>query len=374
MKKLICFLVVLIICIPCLSVSALGTSAKAAILINGDTGEVIYEQNADQRLPMASTTKIMTALLLCENGDFDREITVTAEMLRVEGSSMGLLAGDKVTLHDLLYGMMLASGNDAANVTAYVLGGTVDGFVKMMNEKAAELGLSDTHFETPSGLDGDTHYTTARNLAALAQYAMQNEAFAEAASSKTATLNYGNPPYKRTLSNHNKLLKSFDGAVGIKTGYTKKSGRCLVSAAKRDGKFVIAVTLSDPNDWSDHASLLEYGLNAVQLTEVMPETSQYDLAVVGAEQKTLNIEVEPATFSSLNNEEITCQINLPQFVYAPVAEGETLGSVIYKKGDNAIKEVPLRAVEEIMALPVEKKFSEEFKENLKYIFLNLWEK
>ena len=168
MKKLICFLVVLIICIPCLSVSALGTSAKTAILINGDTGEVMDEQNADQRLPMASTTKIMTALLLCENGDFDREITVTAEMLRVEGSSMGLLAGDKVTLHDLLYGMMLASGNDAANVTAYVLGGTVDGFVKMMNEKAAELGLSDTHFETPSGLDGDTHYTTARNLAALA--------------------------------------------------------------------------------------------------------------------------------------------------------------------------------------------------------------
>ena len=265
MKRIICILLCIVLfCFP-ISVSAVSTSAKAAILINGDTGEVIFGQNENEQLPMASTTKIMTALLLCEHGDFEKEITVTAEMLRVEGSSMGLLAGDRVTLHDLLYGMLLASGNDAANVTAYILGGTVDGFVKMMNRKAIKLGLENTHFETPSGLDGDNHYTTARDLAALARYAMQNEEFAKAAASKTAALSYGNPPYKRTLSNHNKLLKTFDGAIGVKTGFTKKSGRCLVSAARRNGKYVIAVTLNDPDDWSDHQALLEYGLEKLVL-------------------------------------------------------------------------------------------------------------
>ena len=304
MKKAVCVLVVLLICATTLYAGALGTSAKGAVLINGDTGEIIYEQNAETRLPMASTTKIMTALLLCENGDLEKEITVTAEMLRVEGSSMGLLAGDKVTLHDLLYGMMLASGNDAANVTAYVLGGTVKGFVKMMNDKAAELGLKNTHFDTPSGLDGETHYTTPYDLAMLARFALQNEDFAKAVGSKSATLNYGNPPYRRTLTNHNRLLKTFDGAIGVKTGFTKKSGRCLVSAAKRDGKYVIAVTLNDPSDWADHASLLEHGLDAVALTEIAPETTDYSVAVVGAEE-TVDVRIEPKTFSSLTSGDIT---------------------------------------------------------------------
>lgn len=374
MKKIICLsLCVVLFCIP-FSASAVSTSAKAAILINGDTGEVIFEQNADEQLPMASTTKIMTALLLCENGDFEKEITVTAEMLRVEGSSMGLLAGDKVTLHDLLYGMLLASGNDAANVTAYVLGGTVDGFVKMMNEKAAKLGLKNTRFETPSGLDGESHYTTARDLATLARYAMQNEEFAKAASSETVALNYGNPPYKRTLSNHNKLLKTFDGAIGVKTGFTKKSGRCLVSAAKRDGKYLIAVTLNDPDDWDDHTALLEYGLEKVVLTEISPEKESYTVPVVGADTDSIEIKTEPYVFSSLDDGNITCQVNLPRFVYAPVSEGEVLGSVLYKKDNIIIKNIELRADVSIEASPKKRKITEIIYENLKYIFLNLWEK
>lgn len=374
MKRIICFVLsAVLFCVP-VSVSAVGTSAKAAILINGDTGEVIYEQNADERLPMASTTKIMTALLLCENGDFEKEITVTAQMLRVEGSSMGLLAGDKVTLHDLLYGMLLASGNDAANVTAYALGGTVNGFVKMMNDKAQELGLKNTHFETPSGLDGDSHYTTARDLAALARYAMQNEDFAAAAGSKSATLNYGNPPYKRTLSNHNKLLKTFEGASGVKTGFTKKSGRCLVSAAKRDGKFVIAVTLNDPNDWKDHTSLLEYGLERVILTEICPEREVYTVPVVGSDTESIEIKTEPYTVSALSEQDITCTVNLPRFVYAPVSEGEVIGSVVYKKGDEIINKVNLTADRDIKPAVKKRKLTEIIFENLKYIFLNLWEK
>lgn len=374
MKRLAIFLIIFVFYLNQPAVSALSTSAKAAILINGDTGEVIYEQNADEKLPMASTTKIMTGLLLCEYGNFQKEITVTAEMLRVEGSSMGLLAGDKVTLHDLLYGLMLASGNDAANVIAYTLGGTVNGFVNQMNQKAEELGLKNTHFETPSGLDGDSHYTTARDLARLSAYAMQNEDFLAAVASKSATLNYGNPPYKRTLTNHNKLLKTFEDAVGIKTGFTKKSGRCLVSAAKRDGKFVIAVTLSDPDDWLDHKALLDYGLDNVKLCEVSPEISRYTLPVIGSDNETINIEVAPKVFTSSGDEKIICEINLPRFIYAPIQQNEILGSAVYKKGDNIISEVSITSTEEIAAKNEKPQFKTEFLENLRYIFYNLWEK
>ncbi len=374
MKRLFCLILTFLIVIPVFKASAVGTSAKAAVLINGDTGEIIYSHNPDKRLPMASTTKIMTALLLCENGELSREITVTPEMLRVEGSSMGLLGGDKVTLHDLLYGMMLASGNDAANVTAYILGGTVDGFVKMMNDKAAELGLKNTHFDTPSGLDGESHYTTAYDLSLLARYALQNEDFSKAAASKSATLCYGNPPYKRTLTNHNRLLKTFDGAVGVKTGFTKKSGRCLVTAAKRDGKFVIAVTLNDPNDWQDHTALLQYGLNQVKLTEIKPERQSISIPVIGGTQQSITVSIPSATFSSLENEQITSQINLPEFVYAPVSKGEKIGSVVYSKGDTVVKQTELLSDNKITAKPSKRSFLQDFAENLRYIFLGIWEK
>ena len=374
MKKAVCLLFCVILLFSPISVSAVSTSAKAAILINGDTGETIFEQKADCQLPMASTTKIMTALLLCESGDLQKEITVTSQMLRVEGSSMGLLAGDRVTLHDLLYGMLLASGNDAANVTACILGGTVDGFVKLMNEKAAELRLKNTHFETPSGLDGDSHYTTARDLAMLARYAMQNEIFAEAASSKSAVLNYGNPPYKRTLTNHNKLLKSFDGAIGVKTGFTKKSGRCLVSAAKRDGKYVIAVTLNDPDDWKDHTTLLEYGLEKITLTEISPEKASYSLPVVGADIRNINVNMPTRFFSTVDDEQISCEVNLPKFVYAPITKGEVLGSLVYKKGNEVIDSVPLSADINIEPSAIKRGLAEIIFEKIKYIYFNLWEK
>lgn len=373
MKRLVCVILAVLVCLP-FNVSALETSAKAAILINGDTGEVIFEQNADERLPMASTTKIMTALLLCESGDLECEICVTAEMLRVEGSSMGLLAGDRITLRDLLYGLMLASGNDAANVVAFTLGGTINGFAKMMNKRAAELGLKNTNFVTPSGLDSDGHYTTARDLAALARIAMQNEAFYAAVSSKSAVLNFGNPPYRRSLTNHNKLLKTFDGAIGVKTGFTKKSGRCLVSAAKRDGKYVIAVTLKNPNDWADHTNLLEYGLNAIKTTEISPPETEYTIPVIGGKENKLTINIKPITVSSLTEEEFSCTVNLPQFVYAPIEKGEKIGTAVFKKTDSIISTVELCAENEIKAETIKKTALECILENLKYIFKNIWEK
>lgn len=371
MKKLICLALVFSVFAFNLSAGAVGTSAKAAAVINGDTGEVIYAHNADARLPMASTTKIMTALLLCENGEFDKEITVTADMLRVEGSSMGLLAGDRVTYHDLLYGMMLASGNDAANVTAIALGGSVEGFVKMMNGKAAELGLENTHFVTPSGLDAEGHYTTAEELAQLARHALRNEAFAKAVASEAATLNYGNPPYRRTLKNHNRLLKTFDGAVGVKTGFTKKSGRCLVSAAKRDGKLVIAVTLNDPDDWQDHAALLDYGLSSVKQTEYTPKTSRYIIPVIGSDTESLLIDIPPFTVNTLEVSEISCTVRLPKFVYAPVKAGETLGSVEYCMGDTLLGTVELKAPINVAALKAEPDFFIQIINNIKYILRSI---
>lgn len=359
--------------LPSFNAGAISTSAKSAILINGDTGEVIFEQNANEKLPMASTTKIMTALLLCEMGDFEKEVKVTAEMLRVEGSSMGLLAGDTVTVNDLLYGLLLASGNDAANVIAYVLGGTVNGFVGLMNQKAAKLGLNNTNFVTPSGLDANEHYTTAQDLANLARIAMQNDKFAKAVATKSATLNYGNPPYKRTITNHNKLLSSFDGAVGIKTGFTKKAGRCLVSAAKKDGKYVIAVTLNDSNDWKDHASLLEYGLDAVKLIEIKPLKSDYTLSVINGEND-LKVNVDSYTVSALKDENFSCVVNLPKFLYAPIEKGEVIGSVVYKKNDYEIKVSEIIAETEIKLKIQETNTIYNIFEYAKYILFGLWEK
>ena len=370
LKKLVPVFLVLIVCFSPLKVSAVSTSAKAAVVINGDNGEIIYSNNADTRLPMASTTKIMTGLLLCEYGNFEKEITVTEEMLRVEGSSMGLLAGDRVTLHDLLYGLMLASGNDAANVIAYILGGSLDGFVNMMNQKAAELGLKNTHFATPSGLDADDHYTTAYELAKIAQYAMQNEDFAKAVSCEKAVLNYGNPPYRRSLTNHNKLLKMFDGAVGVKTGFTKKSGRCLVSAAKRDGKFVIAVTLNDPNDWQDHQSLLEYGLTAIKQTEYSPKYISYNIPVINGKSGSINVTLDPIIINSLETENITDTVYLPKFVYAPIKQNDVLGTVVYMQNGNVVAEKQILADINVEACEEKQKPIKKIVENFKIILKN----
>lgn len=369
--KYIIFTVLLAVLLS-LPIGAISTSAKAAAVINGDTGELIYAQNADEKLPMASTTKIMTALLLCELCDLSEEITVTDEMLRVEGSSMGLLSGDRVTFHDLLYGMLLASGNDAANVTAFAVSGGTAAFAELMNNRAAELGLSSTHFVTPSGLDAEGHFTTARELALLASCALKNEHFAEAAASKSATLCYGNPPYKRSLTNHNRLLSVFDGAIGVKTGYTKKSGRCLVSAAQRDGKLVIAVTLNDPNDWADHTELLNYGFKEIEQTNFSPKISSYLLPVIGARSgEALEICIEPYTLNTLDTENLSCKIHLPRFVYAPVKCGETVGKAEYYSGDTFIATVELTARCDIEALEAEKGFFTAIADNIRYILLNI---
>ena len=335
MKKAISIIVCMCVFINLTVVNVAAVSAKAAVVIDGNSGEILYSLNCNERLPMASTTKIMTALLLCElGGDLSTKIVTTREMVTVEGSSMGLQVGDTVSYHDLLYGMMLASGNDAANTTAIAIGGSVSKFVDIMNERAIQMGLKDTHFVTPSGLDASEHYTTAYELALIAKEALANENFSKAAASESARLCYGNPPYNRTLTNHNKLLKMYDDIVGVKTGFTKKSGRCLVSASKKDGKYVIAVTLNDGNDWSDHRKILDLGLSLVEARQFDYPSKKITLPC--ANDTFITAQVPSAIINVTQNTKITYKINAPEFLYTPVKKGEKIGSICYYNGENLI--------------------------------------
>ena len=325
-----------------------SVSAKYAAAVEMNTGELICEKNGRVKTSMASTTKIMTALLLCEMCDLDEEIIATKEMVTVEGSSMGLMEGDRVHYRDLLYGMLLASGNDAANATAISIAGSVEDFAVLMNKKAAEIGMTDTNFVTPSGLDDEEHYSTAIDMAKLAVYAMKNEEFAAACASKTKTLEYGNPPYRRTLKNHNKLLWYYDGAIGIKTGFTKKSGRCLVSCAEKNGMGVIAVTLNAPSDWSDHATLLDYGFSQLKTDELYTPDDISNIAVANSDEK-ITIDFTPPKVTLLPEQfnNVTFKTELNRFIFAPIKKEQVLGHVVYFIGDKEIARAKITAANEI---------------------------
>ena len=242
-----------------LAVNGFAISAKSAVLIDGVSGRVLYEHNSYEKLPMASTTKIMTGLLACESGKLNNTVKVSAFASGTEGSSLWLKIGEKLTLEELTYGLMLKSGNDAAVAIAEYLGGSVDAFALLMNKRAREIGAVNTNFVNPHGLDADRHYTTAYDLALIAREAMKNEKFRKIVSTKTYSIPMEGEKWDRALKNHNKLLWNYDGCNGIKTGFTKKCGRCLVSSAKRGNNEFICVTLNASDDWSDHTYLLDYG-------------------------------------------------------------------------------------------------------------------
>ena len=377
MRKITMFLLVFILAfchfgITASAIDVLSVSAKSAVVICTDTREVLFEKSAKQKMPMASTTKIMTALILAEQPDLSKTVEVTKQMVTVEGSSMGLLAGDIVSYRELLYGMLLASGNDAANVTAYVLGGGIEGFAKMMNKKAREIGLENTNFVTPSGLDDENHYTTAYDLALLTSVALKNTAFRTACGSKQAVLYYGNPPYKRTLTNHNKLLGNFDGAIGVKTGFTKKSGRCLVTAAERDGKGVIAVTLNAPDDWSDHKALLDYGLSETERLNINNDDITDIIPVVSSDADHLRIKAEPMSLcvSAKSKNSVKRVVEMERFLYAPVKAGQTVGKISYYLGNTLIGSSNIYSVADLRVRNKKEKFSVRFLKNLLLIWNN----
>lgn len=322
--------------------AALGVSAQSAVLMCANNGEVLFAKNENKQLSMASTTKIMTSLIAIEAAVPDMEIIVTSEMVSVEGTSMGLIPGDSVSMRELIYGMLLQSGNDAANTVAHVLGGSQAGFAEMMNARAAEIGMKNTNFVTASGLDHKDHYSTAYDMALLACECISNPEFAAICSQKSARLTYGNPPYSRTLTNHNRLLWSYDDAIGIKTGFTKKSGRCLVSAAERDGVTLVAVTLNAPDDWNDHISMFEYGFSQCKGVQLGCDLSKVRVKVAGGEKSevAVSLSYEPMW---LEGEKCTVRIFTKPFIYAPVTQGDTLGTAVFYSDGNVIAEVPLEA-------------------------------
>ena len=327
-----------------------GISAASAVLISADTGSVLYEKEAEKKLSMASTTKIMTALLALEEAEKegDPTVTVTEEMVAVEGSSMGLRAGDELPLTGLAAGMLLASGNDAANAVALYLDGSQEAFAERMNRRALEIGMSNTHFVTPSGLDDEAHYSTAFDMALLAREALKNSKFRELASSGTYQIAFDNPEKKVQYTNHNKLLWLYEGCIGVKTGFTKKSGRCLVSAAERDGVTLIAVTLNAPDDWNDHAKMLDYGFASVESVAFDESNFSVQLPLGGGEGEELLVKGTTGGSVSVPSEDagrITRKVFLPAFLYAPIQKGETVGSVQYYLESTKLFSIPLIAGE-----------------------------
>jgi D-alanyl-D-alanine carboxypeptidase len=334
MKNFLCFLFLL----PCLFGSACAYSAEAYAVLDADTGVLLDSSRADVRLPMASTTKIMTGLLAAEDSNPDRLITVPAECAGIEGSSMYLQAGEVLSLRDVLYGLLLCSGNDAAECIAAVCGGREE-FVSRMNQRAAELGLSNTHFDNPSGLDGETHYTTAAELAQLTAYALQNPLFAEVVATKSYTAG------THSMQNHNKLLSMVSDCIGVKTGYTQRAGRCLVSAASREGHTVVAVTLNDPDDWNDHIAMLDQAFSTLH-TELLAARGQrtVTLPVISGTQSQLTLVcAESLSASLLGTENAELVLTHRGMLYAPIAAGTVCGTAKVVVNDAVVASCPLIA-------------------------------
>lgn len=323
----------------------ISTSAKSAIAIEVSSGEVYYAKNENARLPMASTTKIMTALVAIESFDIDKTVHIKKEAVGIEGSSVYLFENEEISMRDLLYALLLNSANDAAVAIALEVGGSIENFSCMMNKRAKSLGLSNTNFENPHGLDSENHYTTAYDLAIITREAMKNDTFCEIISTrkKTSLKSDGNT---RLFINHNKLLSNYDGAIGVKTGFTKKSGRCLVSAAERDGVKLICVTLNAPDDWNDHKSMLDLGFSIYESISLYKASEYRFLQSVtgGKDLFVLLTNESEISFIKRKNDEYTVHIELPYFSYAPINKGDTIGYMYIKINGKIIDESKLYAI------------------------------
>lgn len=340
--------------IPAAAEEPSSVSAQSAILYEPSSGRILFQKDAHTPRPMASTTKLMTALIAAEAVPFDRDVKVMEEAVRVEGSSMGLRAGDWISMGDLVTGLLLASGNDAANAIALTVAGSLPAFAEIMNRKAGELGMQDSHFVSPSGLDGDGHSSSAYDMALLGAEVLRHPELAKICASKTARIHLGDPKHEATLSNHNRLLSLYPGAIGMKTGFTTKAGRCLVSAAQRDGVTLIAVTLKAPDDWNDHIALYNYGFSLTASCP-LPRPDLPLFPVAGGTEPAVPLTMEdPPTVSLLKEEvdQITCTVELPRFLVAPVVQGETVGVVRYAVGDRELCAIPITAAGSIDTRPV----------------------
>lgn len=316
---------------------AVSTSASAAILMDAESGRVLYEQNADKKMLIASTTKIMTALVAIREGNLSDTVKVSRKAAYTEGSSMYLKEGETLTLETLLYGLMLCSGNDAAVAVAEHISGSEAGFAKRMNEMAASLGMKSTSFANPNGLDHEDHYSTARDMAVLARAAMENETLARIVSTRTITIG------GRTMTNHNKLLSYMDGCIGLKTGYTKAAGRTLVSCAEQNGQRLIAVTLQDGNDWADHQALFAYGFSTYPARRLAALGQEVDrVPIRGGVQGTVPlVAAESFSWPVKEGENPRTDIRLSGSLAAPVAAGTAVGEAVFTLNGKELGRVEL---------------------------------
>ena len=326
------------------TLSLSGTSAESCLLYCLDTDEVVYASNEGKRLPMASTTKIMTAVVVLENADLEDIVTVPQSAVGVEGSSAYLMKDEKISIKDLLYAMMLESANDAAAVLALSVGGDMDSFVSMMNDKASEIGMTDTHFVNPHGLDDEQHYSTAYDMALLCDYAMNNDDFA------VITGSYRYETENRLFVNHNRLLKTCDGVIGGKTGFTKRSGRCLVSVAKRDGVSMCAVTLNDPNDWKDHKSMYDAAFDMYE--SVILKGGEYSIPVINGNGDSVTVSAPDLSIviGKGISDGIETKVCHDRFLYAPVNKNETVGYLLYLDNGTEIARTELKAARDILQI------------------------
>lgn len=337
MKKI---LLIFLLCIfKSMPIYAIDISAKSACLISADTGEIIYAKNENEKMSMASTTKIMTGLLAAESGRLFETVTISENAQNQEGSSIYLRSGEKILLEDLLYGLMLNSGNDAAVAIAEHLTGSIETFSEEMTARARQIGAVNTCFKNPSGLEENGHFTTAFELALIGAEAMKNDIFKEVVStkSKTATSEDGKIFY---FTNHNKLLKGYDGANGIKTGFTKAAGRCLVSSAEKNGIRLVAVTLGAPDDWNDHKKMLDYGFSRVRKELAVKKGQILRRIKKDACEYTFSAN-EDVVISAASELKLKLEVCMPKSLPVPISAGEKAGVLRIYNGERLIKEVDI---------------------------------
>lgn len=339
MKRVLLLAAALIIVFPMSGrAQAVSTSASCAILMDADSGRILYDQNIHQQRLIASITKLMTALVAVEKcGDLQEPVTIRPEWTGVEGSSIYLKAGEKIPLEGLLYGLLLQSGNDAAVAIACHVAGDTERFAALMNEKAAELGMTNSSFSNPSGLNDDDHYSTAYDMAILACACLENEVVSAICASRAATVG------TRTFFNHNKLLHRYDGCIGMKTGYTELAGRTLVSAAERDGQTLVCVTLNDGNDWNDHERLLDYGFEWYPRQELCRTGQIFGaVPVEGSLIPAVQAQAaEPVGYPLREEERLELRVELAERLESPVVCGQQIGRAVWLLNGDAVAETAL---------------------------------
>lgn len=327
--------------------TSLRLNARAYLLMDAVTGRILIEKNSQMRLPMASTTKIMTAIVALEKGDLSSKVTVSRMAASIGGSSFHLIVGETMSLENLLYGLLLPSGNDAAIAIAEHIGGDVETFVEMMNQKAREIGAENTSFKNPHGLDEPGHYTTARDLALITRYALNIPKFKEIVSTKDIVINEGK--YPRHIYNTNRLLRISDNIDGVKTGYTGKAGKCLVATAQKNGFRLISIVLGAQDHFSTSLRLINYGFDNYELKKLASKDSVYAAVPVkgGIVKKAVAVAGEDVTLPLSEKEKVRINISVPPFIQAPVYKNQVLGEIQIYVDSKLIYSAPLVSIYDI---------------------------